>query len=129
MCIYIYIYIYVLFKQIKNSMQMIQQSYQRGRPRDGPAGMPERGGRALPLARHNDNNNNDNNNDNTNNDNSNNDNDDDDYYFYYLSHTDRMKVVECFIGMDTLGIEPRASRMLSGCDKTTPCAPCYHYYY
>ena len=25
--------------------------------------------------------------------------------------------------MDTLGIEPRASRMLSGCDATTPCAP------
>jgi hypothetical protein len=25
--------------------------------------------------------------------------------------------------MDTLGIEPRASRMLSGCDTTTPCAP------
>ena len=23
-------------------------------------------------------------------------------------------------GMDTLGIEPRASRMLSGCDATTP---------
>ena len=27
------------------------------------------------------------------------------------------------INMDTLGIEPRASRMLSGCDTTTPCAP------
>ena len=26
------------------------------------------------------------------------------------------------IEMDTLGIEPRASRMLSGCDTTTPCA-------
>ena len=26
------------------------------------------------------------------------------------------------IQMDTLGIEPRASRMLSGCDTTTPCA-------
>ena len=26
------------------------------------------------------------------------------------------------IDMDTLGIEPRASRMLSGCDTTTPCA-------
>ena len=26
--------------------------------------------------------------------------------------------------MDTLGIEPRASRMLSGCDTTTPCAQC-----
>ena len=25
--------------------------------------------------------------------------------------------------MDTLGIEPRASRMLSGCDAATPCAP------
>ena len=24
--------------------------------------------------------------------------------------------------MDTLGIEPKASRMLSGCDTTTPCA-------
>ena len=28
------------------------------------------------------------------------------------------------IKMDTLGIEPRASRMLSGCDTTTPRAPC-----
>ena len=28
--------------------------------------------------------------------------------------------------MDTLGIEPRASRMLSGCDTTTPCAPEAH---
>ena len=27
--------------------------------------------------------------------------------------------------MDTLGIEPRASRMLSGCDTTTPCARRY----
>ena len=26
--------------------------------------------------------------------------------------------------MDTLGIEPRAFRMRSGCDTTTPCAPC-----
>ena len=26
--------------------------------------------------------------------------------------------------MDTLGIEPRASRMVSGCDTTTPCAQC-----
>ena len=26
--------------------------------------------------------------------------------------------------MDTLGIEPKASRMLSGCDTTTPCAQC-----
>ena len=26
--------------------------------------------------------------------------------------------------LDTLGIEPRASRMLSGCDTTTPCARC-----
>ena len=25
--------------------------------------------------------------------------------------------------MDTLGIEPRAFRMRSGCDTTTPCAP------
>ena len=25
--------------------------------------------------------------------------------------------------MDTPGIEPGASRMLSGCDTTTPCAP------
>ena len=24
--------------------------------------------------------------------------------------------------VDTLGLEPRASRMLSGCDTTTPCA-------
>jgi hypothetical protein len=29
----------------------------------------------------------------------------------------------CKHEMDTLGIEPRASRMLSGCDTTTPCAP------
>ena len=28
------------------------------------------------------------------------------------------------ISMDTLGIEPRASRMLSGCDTTTPRALC-----
>ncbi len=28
--------------------------------------------------------------------------------------------------MDTLGIEPRASRMLSGCDTTTPCAQMPH---
>ena len=27
--------------------------------------------------------------------------------------------------MDTLGIEPRAFRMRSGCDTTTPCAPWY----
>ena len=27
-----------------------------------------------------------------------------------------------FMPLDTLGIEPRASRMLSGCDTTTPCA-------
>ena len=26
--------------------------------------------------------------------------------------------------MDTLGFEPRASRMLSGCDTATPCAQC-----
>ena len=26
--------------------------------------------------------------------------------------------------MDTLGFEPRAFRMRSGCDTTTPCAPC-----
>ena len=26
--------------------------------------------------------------------------------------------------MDTLGFEPRAFRMRSGCDATTPCAPC-----
>ena len=30
--------------------------------------------------------------------------------------------------MDTLGIEPRASRMLSGCDTTTPCALLGHGY-
>jgi len=28
--------------------------------------------------------------------------------------------------MDTLGLEPRASRMLSGCDTTTPCALAEH---
>ena len=28
-----------------------------------------------------------------------------------------------FLHMDTLGIEPRAFRMRSGCDTTTPCAP------
>ena len=27
--------------------------------------------------------------------------------------------------MDTLGIEPRAFRMRSGCDTTTPCARCH----
>ena len=32
-------------------------------------------------------------------------------------HHDRQDIL-----MDTLGIEPRASRMLSGCDTTTPCA-------
>ena len=26
--------------------------------------------------------------------------------------------------VDTLGIEPRAFRMRSGCDTTAPCAPC-----
>ena len=31
----------------------------------------------------------------------------------------------CGGSMDTLGIEPRASRMLSGCDTTTPCALAY----
>ena len=30
------------------------------------------------------------------------------------------------ISMDTLGIEPRASRMLSGCDTTTPRAHGWH---
>ena len=30
---------------------------------------------------------------------------------------------EGFRNMDTLGIEPRAFRMQSGCDTTTPCAP------
>ena len=30
-----------------------------------------------------------------------------------------------FAKVDTLGIEPRASRMLSGCDTTTPCARCF----
>ena len=28
--------------------------------------------------------------------------------------------------VDTLGLEPRASRMLSGCDTTTPCALIIH---
>ena len=32
------------------------------------------------------------------------------------------KQFRCQTEMDTLGIEPRASRMLSGCDTTTPCA-------
>ena len=31
--------------------------------------------------------------------------------------------VTLHLGVDTLGIEPRASRMLSGCDTTTPRAP------
>ena len=31
---------------------------------------------------------------------------------------------ECQEQMDTLGFEPRAFRMRSGCDTTTPCAPC-----
>ena len=33
------------------------------------------------------------------------------------------RVMSPCIKVDTLGIEPRASRMLSGCDTTTPCAP------
>ena len=33
-----------------------------------------------------------------------------------------VRVRATFFKMDTLGIEPRASRMLSGCDTTTPCA-------
>ena len=32
----------------------------------------------------------------------------------------------CQSHMDTLGFEPRAFRMRSGCDTTTPCAPCGH---
>ena len=36
----------------------------------------------------------------------------------------------CMLGMiiemDTLGFEPRAFRMRSGCDATTPCAPWNH---
>ena len=35
---------------------------------------------------------------------------------FHNRHKENMKK------MDTLGIEPRASRMLSGCDTTTPCA-------
>ena len=33
-----------------------------------------------------------------------------------------IQCIEANPEMDTLGIEPRASRMLSGCDTTTPCA-------
>ena len=37
----------------------------------------------------------------------------------------------CMLGMiiemDTLGFEPRAFRMRSGCDATTPCAPGRHF--
>ena len=37
-----------------------------------------------------------------------------------------MRVSDCPQNLDTLGIEPRAFRMQSGCDTTTPCAqlPC-----
>ena len=34
----------------------------------------------------------------------------------------RLRVRSQTRDLDTLGIEPRASRMLSGCDTTTPCA-------
>ena len=36
--------------------------------------------------------------------------------------TSRQRVRLDYYLMDTLGIEPRASRMLSGCDTATPCA-------
>jgi hypothetical protein len=51
-----------------------------------------------------------------------------------LPNMERKQLVSCFSQskpkqvrttketMDTLGFEPRASRMLSGCDTTTPCA-------
>ena len=32
----------------------------------------------------------------------------------------------CHLGLDTLGFEPRAFHMRSGCDTTTPHAPCVH---
>lgn len=34
------------------------------------------------------------------------------------------KYVVIPVDMDTLGIESRAFHMRSGCDTTTPCAPC-----
>ena len=44
-----------------------------------------------------------------------------------LMHSNRPNVEAAsslvFLSMDTLGIEPRAFRMRSGCDTTTPCAP------
>ena len=44
-------------------------------------------------------------------------------HFYYSFPVDILSPVRPFLSkMDTLGIEPRASRMLSGCDTTTPCA-------
>ena len=39
------------------------------------------------------------------------------------AYTACRRTVRRRLQMDTLGIEPRASRMLSGCDTTTPCAP------
>ena len=38
------------------------------------------------------------------------------------AHAARQQRSELDNAMDTLGIEPRASRMLSGCDTATPCA-------
>ena len=40
----------------------------------------------------------------------------------YIRFPFDLVIAAAAFNMDTLGIEPRASRMLSGCDATTPCA-------
>ena len=39
-----------------------------------------------------------------------------------------LRVEICCFNVDTLGFEPRAFRMRSGCDTTTPCAQCCEAY-
>ena len=41
---------------------------------------------------------------------------------YFAPASSMQSNTNLMIKMDTLGIEPRTSRMLSGCDTTTPCA-------
>ena len=43
-------------------------------------------------------------------------------HFLQVENFRRAQVQSLTAEVDTLGIEPRASRMLSGCDTTTPCA-------
>ena len=43
---------------------------------------------------------------------------------FYISWVPLFFVDNCEKDMDTLGFEPRAFRMRSGCDTTTPCALC-----